>query len=356
MSDDEDDYLSDKFLARLEAASKPQEPKSYIERRKQVQKQSQLLNEQNRKKSRKQTELEARQEGLQTSLIQKAQEEAKESGKQNKALAIMMKMGFKPGQSLGGSHEESSSSSSTGGNLESSQTTETSDIAGEHGADAETLIPPSKPRTSVFAMYKHRADPLPIKEWSGKPRNSPQTTYLISDPHHLFLWHLDTCLMNLHLCITTGKTGIGGVKRPPSPGALERAAKMAKQSETLSADEFRDRARREYKDRRAENMLRHARTTCANLDAKTDVKVRTDASVVDKDLFCELPSLVLPLLLPSSIDSGLTQRLRNHSLRGYWRRCKSRRLICPQLFQIQVSWILRNPGKGRELTLERPPF
>lgn len=173
MSDDEADYLSDKFLAQLEAASKPQQPKSYAERRKQALKQSHLLNEQNRKKSRKQMELEAREEGLQTSLIQKAQEEAKESGKQNKALAIMMKMGFKPGQSLGESHEESSSSSSIGGNPESAQTMRT---PGELETETGRQALPPEPRSSAFVAYKHRAEPLPIKEWSGKPRSpSPMT-------------------------------------------------------------------------------------------------------------------------------------------------------------------------------------
>lgn len=75
---------------------------------------------------------------------------------------------------------------------------------------------------------------------------------------------------------TVGKSGIGGVKRPPSPAALERVAKMAKQSETLSAGEFRDRARKEYEDRRAEGKLRHARATCVNLDAKGGVEVWID--------------------------------------------------------------------------------
>ena len=112
-------------------------------------------------------ELEAREEGLQTSLIQKAEEEAKESGKQNKALAIMMKMGFKPGQSLGESLGESSSPSSIDGNLGSVRATEMSGIAGERDAEAESSTPPSEPRTSAFAAYKHRAEPLPIKEWSG---------------------------------------------------------------------------------------------------------------------------------------------------------------------------------------------
>ena len=83
----------------------------------------------------------------------------------------------------------------------------------------------------------------------------------------------------LFTCSRTGKTGIGGVKRPPSPTTLERAAKVAKQSETLTADEFRTRARKEYEDRRAEGRLRHARTTCVSLDTKADVKVRVKTSV-----------------------------------------------------------------------------
>lgn len=171
MSNDEEDYLSDKFLAQMEAASKPPQPKSYAERRKQALRQSQSLNEQNRKKSRKQMELEAREEGLQTSLIQKAQEEAKETGKQNKALAIMMKMGFKPGQSLGGNNE-SSPSTSIGGNLGNAQIIETLGTTGGRDAEVETSATPSEARTSVFAPYKHRVEPLPVREWSGEPHGS----------------------------------------------------------------------------------------------------------------------------------------------------------------------------------------
>jgi hypothetical protein len=322
MSDDEDDYLSEKILAQLEAVPKPQQPVSYTERRKQALKRSQLRNEKNRKKSRKQMELEAREEGLQTNLIQKAHEEAEESGKQNKALAIMMKMGFKPGQSLGASHE-SSSSSSIGGNIGGPHPAETSGAARERDAEAETT-PPSEPPTSVLAAYKHRAEPLPIKEWSGKPYSSSLATFSIPDLHLPSLSNI--CVTNPCLSITTGKTGIGGVKRPPSPSMLERAAKISKQSEVFSADEFRDRARKEYEDQRAEGMLRNARTTCVNLDMEANVKVWRQGA------FCGYPPPVLPFLLSSSIDSGLTQRFRNHSHQGYWRHWKSRCLLHPQVF------------------------
>ena len=63
---------------------------------------------------------------------------------------------------------------------------------------------------------------------------------------------------------------------------------MAKRSEVLSAEEFRDRARREYEDRRAEGKLGHARTTCVNLDTKADVTVCMDALSKDNALFVDL--------------------------------------------------------------------
>ena len=126
-------------------------------------------------------ELEAREEGLRTSLIQKAQEEANESGKQNKALAIMMKMGFKPGQSLGESHEESSSSPSIGGNPEGAQTVGTPGIVGELDTETERSTLPPEPRSSAFVAYRHRAEPLPIKEWSGEPHGPSPMTCLTLD-------------------------------------------------------------------------------------------------------------------------------------------------------------------------------
>lgn len=107
MSDEEDDYLSDKFLAEpTTSTSKPTAPKTYGDRRREALKRSALKNEQNRTKSRKEREREAREEALSRSLFERAREEAEESGQQNKALAMMMRMGFKPGQALGKEGEE----------------------------------------------------------------------------------------------------------------------------------------------------------------------------------------------------------------------------------------------------------
>ena len=106
MSDDEDNYLSDKFLVEANSSTSSSTSKTYAERRKEALKRSALKNEQNRKKGLREREREAREEALNRSLFERAQEEAQESGQQNKALAMMMKMGFKPGQALGKEEDE----------------------------------------------------------------------------------------------------------------------------------------------------------------------------------------------------------------------------------------------------------
>lgn len=129
MSDDEDDYLSDKFLA---ASTSTSVPKTYSNLRKEAEKQSRLRNEQNRQKSRKERERDAREEGLSKSLFERAKEDQEDTGASNKALSIMMKMGFQPGQSLG---------------------------KVEDGKPAEG--------TKLLPEAQHKTAPLPLNEWEG---------------------------------------------------------------------------------------------------------------------------------------------------------------------------------------------
>ncbi|CAL1702243.1 unnamed protein product [Somion occarium] len=65
-----------------------------------------------------------------------------------------------------------------------------------------------------------------------------------------------------------GKKGIGLGKRAASPSATERLAKMAKMAEDRDHLDFRDRARQEYEERRAEGQLGPAQRTCVTLDEK----------------------------------------------------------------------------------------
>lgn len=53
----------------------------------------------------------------------------------------------------------------------------------------------------------------------------------------------------------SGKSGIGTMKRARSPSANERIAKMAKMEEETTHRSFRDRARQEYEQRKAEGRL-----------------------------------------------------------------------------------------------------
>ena len=70
-----------------------------------------------------------------------------------------------------------------------------------------------------------------------------------------------------------GKQGIGLGKRAASPNASERLAKMAKMVEHRKQEDFRDRARQEYEERRAEGRLGPAQRTCVTLDEKAGREV-----------------------------------------------------------------------------------
>lgn len=146
MSDDEDDYLAnlDKFLVEPSTSSAA---KSYSQLRKDAEKKSREKNEQNRIKGRRQREVESREEGLNKSLFVRAKED-EDAGisSSNKALSIMMKMGFKPGQALG---------------------------------KPENDPQPDAPSETPNIATSHKADPLPINEWTGELFPDIRGQYLI---------------------------------------------------------------------------------------------------------------------------------------------------------------------------------
>ncbi|KAF4619679.1 hypothetical protein D9613_005488 [Agrocybe pediades] len=234
MADDDDDYLSDKFLAELESSSKSK-PKTYSEIRKEALKKAQQKNEQNRTKSRRQREIEAREEGLSKSLFERAkEEEAAGISSGNKALSIMMKMGFKPGQSLGNVGSQDQSEDRPSNTESASPPTKADDDQRAHASPSAE--PTDEQQDSVPVSHaKHKVEPLPLQEWAGKK-------------------------------------GIGlGSKRARSPTATERLAKMAKMADDMSHRDFRDRARDEYKNRKAEGQLIPAQRTCTTLDEQMGI-------------------------------------------------------------------------------------
>ncbi|CCO31995.1 hypothetical protein BN14_06047 [Rhizoctonia solani AG-1 IB] len=141
MSDEEDDYLSEKFLASLEEPKRTTSNHSYAERRRIAQRESERKRLEGRIKSRREMEEEARREGLSRSLFEK---EGAAEGEQpsNKAMSMMLKMGFKPGESLGRKEEPVKPPSN--------------DVK-----DEKTTEEPEKVKSG------HLTEPLPLAVWAG---------------------------------------------------------------------------------------------------------------------------------------------------------------------------------------------
>lgn len=227
MFSDEDDYLSNKFLDDEQASSS--KPKTYSQLRKAAQKKAQSKNEQNRIKSRRQREIESREEGLSKSLFERAKEEEASMNSGNKALSIMMKMGFKPGQALGNNDNDIPSSSPPKNDAEDDL--KETGFASNRPTTEETF-------SNINIHTKHKTEPLPLNEWEG------QSTFFIFAFIQLGLMHY-----------MIGRKGIGLGKRARSPSAAERLAKMAKMAEETDHRDFRERARDDYNNRRAEGRL-----------------------------------------------------------------------------------------------------
>jgi hypothetical protein len=247
----DDDYLSEKYLAELPST----ETKTYSQRRKEAEKQARLNNERNRVKGRRERELEARREGLSRSLFERSKDEQGSDDKgadrtKNKALSIMMKMGFKPGQTLGKVDDEEPSTIASASSKASAQ-----DAVVETPELIANTISPKRSPGNTNALH----EPLPLNEWTGGSLALP-----IYYPVTLF------CM----LFFRAGKVGIGMRKRPPSPQSAERVSKMAKMAEEASHEAFRDRTRHDYEERRAEGRLVLAQRTCVTLDEKAGKSVR----------------------------------------------------------------------------------
>ena len=82
--------------------------------------------------------------------------------------------------------------------------------------------------------------------------------------------------------MVVGKKGIGLGKRPraPSPTSAERVAKMAKMAEATGHENYRDRARQEYEERRDDGRLFPAQRTCVTLDEKAGKSVGNSFQII----------------------------------------------------------------------------
>ncbi|CEL52596.1 hypothetical protein RSOLAG1IB_05801 [Rhizoctonia solani AG-1 IB] len=236
MSDEEDDYLSEKFLASLEEPKRTTSNHSYAERRRIAQRESERKRLEGRIKSRREMEEEARREGLSRSLFEK---EGAAEGEQpsNKAMSMMLKMGFKPGESLGRKEEPVKPPSN--------------DVK-----DEKTTEEPEKVKSG------HLTEPLPLAVWAGRK-------------------------------------GLGLGKRAMSPplGGSSKAAKTSPEEDAAEKsrnENFRAQARSDYEERRDEGRLRAALRTCTNLDESYGVKFNvlqlnpSDPSSIPESLYDSL--------------------------------------------------------------------
>ncbi|KAG8743596.1 hypothetical protein FRC12_015017 [Ceratobasidium sp. 428] len=235
MSDEEEDYLSDKFLASLEAPKPTTGNASYSERRRIAQRESDRKRLEGRIKSRREIEEEARREGLSRNLFEKEMEKAAENetkggeGQESsgggsgasKAMAMMLKMGFKPGETLGRKDEP---------------------VQAPHEKLSESSEPKPVETAETGEKVKsgHLAEPLPLAMWAGRK-------------------------------------GLGLGKRAMSPplGGSSKAAKMSAEEDAAEKsrnESYRSRARGDYEEKRDEGRLRAALRTCATLDEAHGVK------------------------------------------------------------------------------------
>ena len=178
MSDEEDDYLSPKFL--LEAESSSSGSKSYSELRKEARRVAEVRDAANREKQKKYSAKTRVQEGLSTSLFERVREEEKMGLGTSKALNMMMKMGFKEGESLGRKAEVVASSVDfeTGhpnAEVEGDESTEEDAGENRHGIGG----------TTGDSVGQHRVEPLPISAWAGECVHDSDSCLLVRSYHSL---------------------------------------------------------------------------------------------------------------------------------------------------------------------------
>lgn len=191
---EEDDYLSDKFLASLansNSDSTASTAQTYASRRLASQRRSEALNRANRKKSRREMEQESLAEGLSVSLFERARREEEERkdlagrGGGSWAVGMMKRMGFVEGGTLGRREDEeieggSGTKKVTASEVVSSVSLGAGEKNGSGSADSSAEASPGpsstvevevedrdRDRPAGLGATQHRKVPLAIDIWSG---------------------------------------------------------------------------------------------------------------------------------------------------------------------------------------------
>jgi hypothetical protein len=201
MSDsEEEDFMSDAFLAKLEpsksssTASSSSRPQTYQEKRRAQLAASEAKNKRNGMKSYREREEDARREAMETTLFEKAKKEAEGAavaggggnGGLGKAMGMMEKMGYRLGEGLGrkravvevvevveekrrsenGKETATSVEEVTGGDgseeLAGLGSSKKRKVVGSSGEGKEAVINPTP-----AASFEHRFEPIAVSLWAG---------------------------------------------------------------------------------------------------------------------------------------------------------------------------------------------
>lgn len=239
-SDDEDDFMSDKFLSTLPPSTTLSSSQTYAEKRRLAQRRAE---DRGRVKSRAEREREAREEALARDLIRDRDDVVGVNPKQaegegSKAVQMMMKMGFKPGQALGVKRSSP-------------------------GSDSPK---PEAPSMSVQSSTPGLG--------SGASSSGSTTPKVIDDRR--------TTPIGIHLR-GPGRSGLGvpGTAGPSRPSPLAHLAgafsAFPSASSDLSSTEdtrtaYLETARSRFDERKASSALRKARRTLEELDRREGVE------------------------------------------------------------------------------------
>jgi hypothetical protein len=179
-SESEDDFMSDKFL--VESAPTKTTQQTYLDRRRAAQKK----HLESQPKSLKLREEEKRRKGLGTSLFAgvedgadstKAGEGSAGPAASNKAMSMMMKMGWKVGEGLGKRGEDTNEPTDPrkgGDESEPSEVQADEDEGGEPSARAGIGMARKRRRstepdnTEAPSFTKQRVEPLRVSMWAGR--------------------------------------------------------------------------------------------------------------------------------------------------------------------------------------------
>jgi hypothetical protein len=195
MSDSEDDFMSDAFLAKVTAGAAPKASSgtTYQERRRRAAASSQARADANRIRPLREREEEARQEGLKKNLIEDELRKRDAGGEVGVGMKMMLKMGYQGGERLG---RQDAAPGNTGpasdvGNRPGEAVPPAEDLEDDQEAEAAlgglgsrkrikldvptlAAIPPQQPEASSTkpkaAAGGHLLEPLAISIWAGTSR------------------------------------------------------------------------------------------------------------------------------------------------------------------------------------------